>query len=323
MGHNHNHPHNSHSDHNHAPVPEATTGNERKILISFFIIFSFMLVEAAGGIISGSLALLADAGHMMTDALALGLAYAAFRFGRRTADKSRTFGYMRFEVIAGLINSLTLFGIVGWIVYEAIVRFQSPQPVLAGPMFIVAIVGMLVNIFVLWYLTRDDTDHVNIKGAILHVMGDLLGSVAAIIAAIVIWYSGWTPIDPILSVLVSLLVLRSAWSLFKQTIHILLEGAPANANTTDITTHLLKSVQGIQKISHIHVWMITSGRAMATLHVQPEAGVDIKTLTEQIEHELKTKFDIEHPTVAIDWQGDSSCSLEKPTKFDPHAGHSH
>ena len=123
--------------------------------------------------------------------------------------------------------------------------------------------------------------------------------------------------------LVSLLVLRSAWSLFKQTIHILLEGAPANANTADITTHLLKSVQGIQKISHIHVWMITSGRAMATLHVQPEADVDIKTLTEQIEHELKTKFDIEHPTVAIDWQGDSTCSLEKPTKIDPHAGHNH
>ncbi len=254
--HSHGHDH----DHDHSHVPEVTQTNERKILISFFVIFGFMIIEAVGGWISGSLALLADAGHMLTDAVALGLAYAAFRFGRRAADRDRTFGYMRFEVIAGLMNALTLFGIVGFIVYEAIERFEAPQPVLAGPMMAVAVAGLLVNIFVLWYLTRGDTDHVNVKGAILHVMGDLLGSVGAIVAAIVIMYSGWTPIDPILSVLVSLLVLRSAWSLFKRTMHILLEGAPENASTVDVTAHLLKAVDGIEKISHVHVWMITSGR---------------------------------------------------------------
>ena len=317
-GHDH-----SHEGHDHSHVPDGSNGNERKILISFFIIFGFMLVEATGGIISGSLALLADAGHMLTDAVALGLAYAAFRFGRRIADNSKTFGYMRFEVIAGLMNSLTLFAIVGWIIYEAIERFQSPQPVMAGPMFIVAIIGMLVNLFVLWYLTRGDTEHVNVKGAILHVMGDLLGSVGAIIAAIVIWYTGWTPIDPILSVLVSLLVLRSAWSLFKRTLHILLEGAPENANAQEITEYLLKNVSGIEKITHIHIWMITSGRSMATLHVKPKDGVDLATLTLNIENELKSKFSIEHPTIAIDWQGNSTCSLENPTQIDPHAGHNH
>ncbi len=318
----HGHDH-GHGDHDHSHVPTVTDGNERKILISFFVIFGFMLVEAAGGYISGSLALLADAGHMLTDAVALGLAYAAFRFGRRAADKQRTFGYLRFEVIAGLVNALTLFGIVGWIVYEAIERFQAPQPVMAGPMFAVAVIGMLVNVFVLWYLTRGDTEHVNVKGAILHVMGDLLGSIGAIAAAVVIWYTGWTPIDPILSVLVSLLILRSAWVLFKRTLHILLEGAPAGADTVDITAHLLKTVDGIEKISHVHVWLITSGRALATLHIQPKAGVDIPAVVKQVEHELKTKFNIEHPTVGIDWNGDSSCSLEDAPKLDIHAGHAH
>lgn len=203
---NTSHSHSGH-DYDHAHVPVVTKDNERKILISFLMIFSFMFVEAVGGVLSGSLALLADAGHMLTDAIVLGLAYIAFRLGRRAADERRSFGYARFEVIAGLVNALTLFGIVGWILYEAIMRFQQPHPVLAGSMFVVAVIGMLVNLFVLWFLTRGDAEH---------VMGDLLGSVGAIIAALVIWYTGWTPIDPILSVFVSLLILRSAWKLLKK-----------------------------------------------------------------------------------------------------------
>ncbi|MDH1269973.1 cation diffusion facilitator family transporter [Rhizobium pusense] len=321
-GHDHGHGHDH--DHDHSHVPTVTKENERKILFSFFIIFTFMVVEAVGGVISGSLALLADAGHMLTDAIALGLAYVAFRLGRRVADSQRTFGYARFEVIAGLINALTLFGIVGWIVYEAIERFQEPQPVMAGSMFVVAIIGMLVNLFVLWYLTRGDSDHVNVKGAVLHVMGDLLGSVGAIVAAIVIWYTGWTPIDPILSVFVSLLILRSAWSLLKNTLHILLEGAPDNAGAEKISEHLRKTVPGIQSVHHVHVWSLTSGRVLATLQVQPMEGVDVRTVMQQVDHELKTEFKIEHPTIGIDWDGVASCTLEEPSKAAfSHAGHSH
>jgi len=305
----HGHKHESHHDHSHVPV--ATKDNERKIFISFLIIFSFMFVEAVGGYVSGSLALLADAGHMLTDAIALGLAYIAFRLGRRAADAQRTFGYARFEVIAGLVNALTLFGIVGWIIYEAIERFTHPQPVLAGSMLVVALVGMLVNIFVLWFLTRGNTDHVNVKGAVLHVMGDLLGSVGAIIAAVVIWYTGWTPIDPILSVFVSLLILRSAWSLLRNTLHILLEGAPANANASRISEHLRTTVPGIRKVSHVHVWSLTSDRVLATLQVQPMDGIDVRAVVKQIEHELLANFNIEHLTVGIDWDGDASCSLQE------------
>lgn len=318
----HGHDHGGH-DHDHDHVPTVTADNERKILVSFLLIFSFMLVETAGGIISGSLALLADAGHMLTDAIALGLAYVAFRLGRRAADGRRTFGYARFEVIAGLINALTLFGIVGWIVFEAIERFRQPQPVMAGSMFVVAVIGMAVNLFVLWYLTRGDSEHVNVKGAVLHVMGDLLGSVGAIVAAIVIWYTGWTPIDPILSVFVSLLILRSAWSLLKKTLHILLEGAPTDAEPGKIAGHLKTSVDGVRAIHHVHVWSITSGRVLATLQLQPEPGADIPLTVRRVEHELKERFGIEHATVGIDWDGISTCSLDGPAPAGSHHGHAH
>ena len=315
------HAHPEIGDHDHAHVPPVTQENERKILISFFLIFAFMIVEAVGGVISGSLALLADAGHMLTDALALGLASAAFRLGRRAADERRSFGYARFEVIAGFVNALTLFGVAGWIVYEAVERFQDPQPVMAGSMFVVALLGMLVNLFVLWYLTRGESDHVNVKGAVLHVMGDLLGSVGAIVAAIVIWGTGWTPIDPILSVFVSLLILRSAWSLLKTTAHILLEGAPDGAGSAQISEHLLKTVPGLQKASHIHVWSLTSGRVLATLQAQPKPDADLRGLTQQIAHELKTKFNIEHSTIGLDWEGAAQCGLEQPRAS--HAGPAH
>lgn len=320
----HDHGGGHHHDHDHSHVPTVTKDNERKILVSFLIIFSFMIVEAVGGVVSGSLALLADAGHMLTDAIALGLAYVAFRLGRRAADGKRTFGYARFEVIAGLVNALTLFGIVGWIVYEAIARLQEPHPIMAGSMFVVALIGMLVNLFVLWYLTQGDSDHVNVKGAILHVMGDLLGSVGAIVAAVVIWYTGWAPIDPILSVFVSLLILRSAWGLLKNTLHILLEGAPDNAGSAQISDHLRNAVPGIRNVSHIHVWSLTSGRVLATLQVHPMEGAEVRSVVKQVEHELKTKFNIEHPTIGIDWDADAVCSLEQPGKAPvSHAGHSH
>lgn len=321
-GHHHGDDHDHGHEHSHVPV--VTKGNERKILISFLIIFTFMFVEAVGGYVSGSLALLADAGHMLTDAIALGLAYVAFRLGRRTADTQRSYGYARFEVIAGLVNALTLFGIVGWILYEAVERLQDPQPVLSGSMLVVAIIGLLVNVFVLWLLTRGDSEHVNIKGAVLHVMGDLLGSVGAIVAAVVIRYTGWTPIDPVLSVFVSLLILRSAWSLLKNTLHILLEGAPANADSSQIAEHLKATVPGVRNVLHIHVWSLTSGRVLATLQVQPMEGADIRRVVNQVEHQLKTKFDIEHPTIGINWDGDASCSLELPGNASvAHAGHSH
>jgi cobalt-zinc-cadmium efflux system protein len=313
-GKNHSHegPH-SHTAHsNHAPSVGAD--NERKVLLSFWLIFSFMLVEVIGGLLSGSLALLADAGHMLTDAGALALAFLAFRLGRRPADARRTFGYQRFEVLAGLFNALTLLAIVIWIGIEAWQRFNTPQPVLAGPMLAVAVAGLLVNLVVFRILTRGDHSHVNIRGAVLHVVGDLLGSVAAIVAAIVIYVSGWTPIDPLLSLLVALLILRSAWRLLAHTLHILLEGAPGDVEPAQIQAHLLARVDGLVEVNHIHLWLISSGRRMATLHVRPTSDDDARAVTRAVERELHSAFGIDHATVAVDWNDADApvCSLDAP-----------
>ena len=150
-----------------------------------------------------------------------------------------------------------------------------------------------------------------------------LYSVGAVGAAIIIYLTGWTPIDPILSVLVSLLILRSAWKLLGKSLHILLEGAPDNAAPDMVTAHLKETVAGLAEVSHIHVWQITSGRSLATLHIQPKEGADIRAVAEKVTQELQDKFSIEHPTVAIDWVGDADCSLKKPPEIDLHAGHAH
>lgn len=305
MSHLHTHSHADDHDHTHAAT--VSQDNEKKALLSFVLIFTFMIVEVVGGIISGSLALLADAGHMLTDAGALALAYAAFRIGRRAADNKRTFGYLRLEVIAGFLNALTLFVIVIWIVIEAWRRFTTPHEVLAGSMFVVAVIGLLVNLLVLWILTRGETEQVNIKGAILHVMGDLLGSVGAVTAAIIIHYTGWTPIDPILSVFVAVIILKSAWGLLKKSFHILLEGAPEHATPEKIEQHLLAKVPGLAGVSHIHVWLITSGQIMATLHIKPELDSEAPQLTLEVHAELKKAFGINHATIAIDWHHQDLC----------------
>lgn len=320
--HGHGHDHSGH-DHDHDHVPTITRENERKVLLSFGLIFSFMIVEVIGGLMSGSLALLADAGHMVTDAAALALAYLAFRFGQRAADSKRTFGYLRFEVVAGFINAVTLLAIVGWIAYEAWERFREPHAVLAGPMLAVAVAGLLVNIVVFWILTRGDSEHVNIKGAALHVMGDLLGSVGAIAAAVVIYFTGWTPIDPILSVLVSLLVVRSAWKLLGKSLHILLEGAPAEVTPDKIVSHLKSKVPDLAAVSHVHVWSITSGRTLATMHVRPANDAEARDVVLAVERELRDHFEIEHPTVAVDWGAQADgCSL-MAARESSHKGHDH
>lgn len=312
-----------HDDHDHAHGPMVSAANARKVLLSFFLIFSFMIVEVVGGVLSGSLALLADAGHMLTDAAALALAYAAFRVGQRAADARRTFGYLRLEVVAGFINAIALFAIVGWIAYEAWARFQQPHEVLAGPMLAVAVAGLLVNVLVLWILTRGDREHVNIKGAALHVMGDLLGSVGAIAAAVVISATGWTPIDPILSVAVALLILRSAWELAAKSLHILLEGAPDDAAPAQIERHLVTAVPGVAAVNHIHVWSITSGRILATLHVRPKDDADARAVVHSVAGELKARFGIEHATIAVEWNEETDpCSLSRAPVARGH-GHRH
>ncbi|MFV0430991.1 MAG: cation diffusion facilitator family transporter [Alphaproteobacteria bacterium] len=309
----HSHPHNHTHTHNH----DISQHNERKMLFSLILIASFMFVEITGGILSSSLALIADAGHMLTDAAALALSYTAFRLSRRQPNSQHTFGYTRFEVVAGFINALAMFAIVAWILFEAIERFFSPQQVLATPMMIVAIFGLIVNIVVFWILSQGDKDHVNIKGAAIHVMGDLLGSVGAILAGIIIYFTGWMPIDPILSVLVSLLILRSAWNLLKETTYILLEASPKYAQPEQVKEHLMQTITELANVHHIHIWTLTSGRILATLHIQLNDNTKAKSVVKKVEEELHHIFNIEHCTIAIDWDNHPHlCSMHQAKK--PH-----
>jgi cobalt-zinc-cadmium efflux system protein len=308
--HDHDHSGHDHSGHDQSHAPKVSAANERVVLIGFVLTAGFMVAEIVAGLLSGSLALIADAGHMLTDAAALLLAWAAFRFGRRASDGQRTFGYMRLEVVAGLINAVTLFALVAWILYEAVQRFMTPHEVLAGPMFIVAVLGLVINIVVFLVLARGDKDHVNIRGAMVHVLGDLLGSVAAIAAAITIWLTGWMPIDPILSVLVSLLILRSSWTLFRNSLHILMEGTPGNVVIEDLSKALIAKVPGLAAVRHVHVWSITSGKPVATLEIALAAGADAGAVTQAVKAALLADYGITHSTIEIVWDdGGRACTL--------------
>ncbi|KKB13140.1 zinc transporter ZitB [Devosia geojensis] len=322
--HDHSHDHgdhqHDHTGHDHSHAPTVTAGNERVVLIGFALTFGFMIAEVIGGLLSGSLALIADAGHMLTDAIALALAWAGFRFGRRPSDRKRTFGYMRLEVLAGFVNAVSLFALVAWIAWEAVGRLFDPHPILTGPMFTVAVIGLAVNVVVFLVLRQGDTEHVNIKGAMLHVVGDLLGSVAAIVAAIAIYFTGWTPIDPILSVLLSLLILRSAWSLFKNSLQILIEGAPSGIDVEGMPEALADAVPGVAGVEHVHVWSITSGQPAATMEVRLVPGADARETLKAVKAALADKYGIGHSTIEIDF-GDTGadCSL----RASAGKGHTH
>ena len=206
--------------------------NVRRVQIALALTATFMVVEVVGGVISGSLALLADAGHMLTDTMSLALAALAFRVSSRPADARRSYGYHRFQILAAFVNGLSLLFIVGWILLEAVRRFVEPVEVMGTTMLLVASAGLIINIVSFLMLHGGDRQNLNMRGAAMHVAGDLLGSLAAIVAALVIIQTGWMPIDPILSVAVAMLILRSAWQLVKRSGHILLEGAPTNISQT-------------------------------------------------------------------------------------------
>jgi len=292
--HDHGHEH-EHRPGGHDHIPK----NERAIAIAAGLTGAFMLAEVVGGVISGSLALLADAGHMLTDFASLMLAWFAFRLARRPADWKRTYGYDRFSVLAAFVNGLTLFVIAGWIFWEAIQRLLDPVEVLGGLMLWVALIGLLVNIAAFYVLTRGESENLNVRAAALHVAGDLLGSVAALAASLIIIWTGWMPIDPILSVLVAAIILRSAWAVVRESGHILLEGAPREFDRRKVAQTLGEEVEGVTEVSHVHAWQVTQERPMATLEVVAEAGSDKDAVRREVKRLLKERFGMDHATVEV------------------------
>jgi len=288
----------SHAHHHHSHTPTGADG-ERRVVTVFFLTAAFMLVEVIGGLASGSLALIADAAHMLTDTAALGMAWIAFRLARRPPDLKYSYGRRRFEVLAAYTNGLALFVIAAGIVVEAARRVLNPEPVLADEMLVVAAIGLVVNIVGFRILSGGEKGNLNLRGAALHVMGDLLGSVAAIGAALIIRFTGWTPIDPILSVLVSVLILRGAWTITAESAHILLEGSPEDADA-DKVGEAVRGVAGVNDVHHVHTWSLTGERKVATLHAVVERGADGDGALSAIGETLRRRFGIGHATIQIE-----------------------
>jgi len=275
-------------------------GRQRRMLWAMLLTASFTLAEVVAGLLSGSLALLADAGHMLTDTAALAIAWLAARLSQRPPDRLRSYGYQRLQVIAALMNSVGFIAIVAWILFEALRRLQQPVEVLGGPMLAVAVLGLVVNLIALALLHGGHQHDLNARAAMLHVIGDLLGSVAAIAAASIILLTGWMPIDPLLSVLVALLILRSALGVVRQSLHILLEGTPEDFDRAALEQALVAAVPGVTGIHHIHVWSLSPEKPLLTMHVDITDTSDYHRTLLDIKRVLSEDFGIHHATVQIE-----------------------
>jgi len=298
--HDHAHRHHRHDTHGHG-------GNV--LFKALFVTLAFSLVEALAGVWSGSLALLSDAGHMLTDSMALGLAGMAAWLARRPPSGRHTYGLVRLEILAALTNSLIMLALIAWIAFEAVRRLSSPQPVMGQAVALVAAVGLLVNLFVAWLLHHGDGG-INTRAALMHVLGDLLGSVAALAAGAVIWATGYTPIDPILSLLVSLLILVSAWRLLGESVHILMEGVPVHIELSRVTATLM-SIAGVCRVHDLHVWTLSSGQIALSAHLELNDFDHWPDILATARDELEHDHGIRHATLQPEFQGeDCFCSLE-------------
>ena len=292
--------HHDHSLHSVEPKHADNHSNRRRALVwALWLNAAFLIIEVIGGWVSGSLSLLADAGHMLSDVAALGVALWSSYAMLRPPSSKRTYGYGRIEVLSGLLNGLVLWGVVGFIVYEALQRFSHPQSVDVRVMLPVAIAGLLANLGSAWVLHAHQHDDLNVKAAFLHLVADAAGSVSAILAGVAIWFGGWYIADVIASIAISLLILVSTWTLLKSAFHILLEGAPPHIDLLELRNDL-NSLDEVESCHDLHVWLIGSGETMLTAHLVPRNGCDPESTLHAAQHLLLDKFGISHSTLQIE-----------------------
>ena len=297
----HDHDHGAGHDHSHGAG--AYRDADRKALkIAAVLTAGFMLVEVAGGLITGSLALLADAGHMLSDSFSLVLALFAVSLAARPATSRRTFGFKRAEILAALVNGLLLALVSIWVVVEAIRRLGDPVDVLAGGMLTVAIIGLGVNVLAAWVLYSSSGESLNVKAALRHVLADLAGSVGVIIAAVVIMLTGWEAADPIISILISLLIVASAWSILRDSVDVLLEAVPRGLDAEKIGM-AMASVPEVEQVHDLHVWEITSGFPSLSAHVLVGKDSDCHAARAEIEAVLRDEFQIDPVTLQAEHSG--------------------
>lgn len=314
-----------HEDHDHdndhaRGHVHAGAGGRRGLLYALGITLFMMIAEIVGGVLSNSLALLSDAGHMFTDTLALALSFFAMKFAGMPATEKKTFGFYRLEILAALLNGITLVLISLYIMYEAYQRILNPQPVAGTLMLIVAVIGLIVNIVGALFLVKHHETNLNIRGAFLHIIGDAISSVGVIIGGIVILYTGWYLIDPILSILIALGIIAGAIGLVSESVSILLESAPSHINIAAVAGEIAK-IDGVREAYHVHVWTITSGVYALSAHViiddRPVSGS--RVLLDAITQRLTERFKIMHSTIQLECERcDESGSCSLPTDVKKH-----
>jgi cobalt-zinc-cadmium efflux system protein len=275
------------------------TADSRRLAWALAITAIYFFAEVLGGLLTNSLALLSDAGHMFSDTAALGLSLCAFQIARRPATSKKTFGYQRLEILAALINGLVLWLVVGVIFTEAYRRFLDPPEVHAPGMLVVAVVGLAVNVVAGRILFACNQGNLNIRGAFLHVLGDALGSIGAIVAALIILLTGWTLADPLVSCLIGILILYTSWELVRESVDILMQSVPRGIDTADVQK-AMEQVTGVLKVHDLHVWTVTSGVFTLSAHAVIQESGDPQTILDQMEARLKSAFAIEHTTIQLE-----------------------
>lgn len=283
-------------DHNHADITSAPVS---RLWASLGLTGGFMLAEVVGGILTGSLALISDAMHMLTDTAALAIALVAIHVGRRPSDLLRTYGYARFEILAAAFNALLLLGVAFYILYEAWKRLSEPQEIQSGGMLVIAVIGLVVNLASMRLLTSHKDESLNLKGAYLEVWSDMLGSVAVIVGAVVIWLTGWQWVDSLLAVGIGFMVFPRTWVLLKECVNILLEGVPPGLRLADVHA-TIAAVPGVASVHDLHLWAITQSQPSLTAHAVLADGADAETVRRAIEDRLRVTFDLHHTTLQME-----------------------
>ncbi len=289
---------------------EARSGARHRHRLAWVLamVVTFMVAEVIGGVLTGSLALLSDAGHMATDALGLAMSLAAIVAATRS-DRStqRTFGLYRLEILAALANAALLFGVAGYVVYEAAVRISNPPEILSGAMLAVALAGLGVNVLAWWLLRPGAGESINVEGAYLEVLADLLGSVGVIVAAVVVWTSGWLYADPIIGAAIGLFILPRAWRLGRRAIRVLVQAAPENLDV-DQLRRSLASINGVEDVHDLHVWTLTSEMNVASVHLMTPEQVDPHPVLDEARRLLEVDFGIAHATLQVEPDTHRGCA---------------
>lgn len=286
--------------HDHAAHADLDSADgRRRVIIACAITALFAAVEVVGGVISGSLALLADAAHMLTDSASLALAWLGYWFAAKAPDETRSFGFGRMRVLAAFTNGIVLLVLAVWIVIEGILRLFNPQPIMGSMMLVVAFGGLVVNLVAFYVLHRGNRNDINLSGALWHVIGDLLGSLAAIIAAIIIMATSWTIVDPLLSMLVALLVVIAGVRIICRAGQILLQGAPKNLTSSVVSEALLDKFDGIKTLQYVHVWQLTEDKPIATVCVTAKNEVSVEKLRANIRQHLNEQLNIHQSTIEV------------------------